>query len=104
MPGGPVLGVVDGLAREERVAPFGEAALLGEAGEQAQRHAAEALARVVEAQARRGSGELRDSLRGLLRIGAEQFAQRDGAPALGVVGEIRPGLAGGRRGRVHFWR
>src|SRR6185369_8071058 len=98
VPGGAILGVVHGLAGEERVAPLPEAALLGQAREQPQRHGAQALAREVVAHA----GRLGDELDHARRIAGAQLAQMRGAPGLGVVREVAPCLAGGRRVGIHL--
>src|SRR5437773_10250478 len=47
VPGSALLRRIDGLAGEQRLAPLREAALLGQVGEQPQRHGVHALAREV---------------------------------------------------------
>ena len=102
VPGGALLGVVDLAAREQRFAPLGEAALRGEVGEQAQRHGAHALARIVVAHARRLGAELASARALAIFLGGEQLAQVHAAPALGVLRELRPRRALRRRTGVHF--
>jgi hypothetical protein len=100
MPGGAVLGVVDVPAAEQRGAPFRQAALAGEVGEQAQGHRAQALAREVVAQA----GGLGHELHAARDIAGQKLAQVHAAPALGVVAQIDPGLALQRRQGLHLFR
>ena len=86
------------LAGEQRLAPLGEAALGGEVREQAQRHRAQALARVVVAQ----PGRLGDELHRARDVGGEELAQVHAAPALGVLRELGPGRAVGGRAWYSF--
>ena len=86
---GAVLGDVDPLAREHRVAPLGDACLLGERDEQPQRLVGDAVLRVVEEEAGRLDGEPL----GTAGIGCEELAQMR-LPQLRRVG--RQGSPGGR--------
>src|SRR3954470_7934838 len=92
VPRGAVLGAIDDFARQERIAPFGEAALLGKMREKAQGHCAEPLARIVVAPARRRYHALR-----IARGVGEKVAQVRALPALGLLAELGPG--GAIRGR-----
>jgi hypothetical protein len=98
MPGGPILGVVDMLAGQQRRAPVGKAAVFGKARQEPQRHHPQALARIVVAQAG-GIGHELDAARGVV---GEELAQVHAAPAFRMVQQLRPGAARGRRGGVHF--
>ena len=66
-----VLGHVDVLAREHRVAPVGHTPLLGEGDEQAHRLVGDAVLGVVEEEAGRLAGEAL----GPARVGGEELAQ-----------------------------
>ena len=84
---GAVLGDVDPLAREHRVAALGDACLLGERDEQPQRLVGDAVLRVVEEEAGRLGGEpLRPA-----RVGCEEVAQVRSLHLLGVGLERLPG-------------
>ena len=89
VPGGALLGEFTSAAGQERLAPFREAALGREVGEEAQRYRPEALARVVVAHA----GRLGHELAAAGRVAGEELAQVRAAPGLRVVRELLPGLA-----------
>src|SRR5262249_47455244 len=94
---GAVLGEVDVLAGEHRVAPLCDAALLGESKQQAERLVRDAVLGVVEEDPLRLGGQAFPA-RG---IGREQVAQVAGAHLSGVFLEGAPGrrLVEVRRGR-----
>ena len=95
VPGSALLRRIDGFAGEQRLAPLREAALVGQVGEQPQRHCVHALAREVVTHPW--------SLGGKLARG-KQIAQADRAPRLGMRQELRPGRAFGRGSGIHLTR
>jgi hypothetical protein len=83
---GAVLGDVDPLAGEHRLPPLGDAALLGQRDQQAQRLIGDPVLRVVETEA----GALRDHPLAAPGVGGEQLAQVGLPGGLGVVGPEGP--------------
>ena len=77
---GPVLGDVDVLAAEHRVAPLGDAASAGELDEQPERLVGDAVLRIVQEE----TGALGDQPLAAIRILGEEVAQVP-LPDLGVV-------------------